>query len=407
MKKLKRQVKGITLIVLVVTIIVLLILAGIVISLTVGNNGIFKRADNSVDEYNKSKAREKIEFAILEYKIDINNGNLYEILNQIEGVEEVRSENGDDKLPYVVIVDDYEFVIDKNLTIEYTGKKYGIKPEIISINKNDTIIEIKAKTEDEQGIREIRIIRNGEQIDKIENLKGKEIQQQYEVKLNGEYKIIVIGGNERRAISEKMRMIVTQSAPTVTVIGGNKLENEWYTSNVNIRIEPVVEEGQEATGIITKYKINGQQEKSLQGSKEDILIEEDGIYEIIAYSISSDGKRSEETKVVIKKDTVAPNDFTPSQESMDVTKKQIGIKAKAEDLSEIKEYRYYLNGELITTTSNETYTITNLERGTEYELYVIAVDNVGKEKKSTSISIALQKYLYKNGEKYTDLTRWI
>ena len=40
----KKQVKGITLIALVVTIIVLLILAGVALNLTIGQNGIISRA---------------------------------------------------------------------------------------------------------------------------------------------------------------------------------------------------------------------------------------------------------------------------------------------------------------------------------------------------------------------------
>ena len=45
----KKQVKGITLIALVVTIIVLLILAGVAISLTIGQNGIITKSTNSSD----------------------------------------------------------------------------------------------------------------------------------------------------------------------------------------------------------------------------------------------------------------------------------------------------------------------------------------------------------------------
>ena len=46
MKNLKDQ-KGITLVALVITIIVLLILAGVSLSLVVGDNGILGRASNS------------------------------------------------------------------------------------------------------------------------------------------------------------------------------------------------------------------------------------------------------------------------------------------------------------------------------------------------------------------------
>ena len=61
MKKLKKQVKGITLIALVVTIIVLLILAGVALSLTVGENGLFRRAQNAADTWQMAEKNEQIE----------------------------------------------------------------------------------------------------------------------------------------------------------------------------------------------------------------------------------------------------------------------------------------------------------------------------------------------------------
>ena len=64
MKKLKRQVKGITLIALVVTVIVLLILGGVAISLTVGDNGLFRRAQNATDTWQEASEREAIELAV-------------------------------------------------------------------------------------------------------------------------------------------------------------------------------------------------------------------------------------------------------------------------------------------------------------------------------------------------------
>ena len=61
MKKVKNQVKGITLIALVVTIIVLLILAGVALSLTVGNNGLFTRAENAANTWQMAEQNEQIE----------------------------------------------------------------------------------------------------------------------------------------------------------------------------------------------------------------------------------------------------------------------------------------------------------------------------------------------------------
>ena len=53
--------RGITLVSLIVTIIVLLILAGVVINLTIGNKGIFNRAKNAVDLWEEASRKEEEE----------------------------------------------------------------------------------------------------------------------------------------------------------------------------------------------------------------------------------------------------------------------------------------------------------------------------------------------------------
>ena len=76
MKKLKKQVKGITLIALVVTIIVLLILAGIALNLTIGQNGIFTRAQKSVNTWRNAETNEQLAMGELEDWMDgYLNGN--------------------------------------------------------------------------------------------------------------------------------------------------------------------------------------------------------------------------------------------------------------------------------------------------------------------------------------------
>ena len=60
-RKIKKQVKGITLIALVVTVIVLLILAGVALSLTVGDNGLFRRAENAANTWQMAEQNEQSE----------------------------------------------------------------------------------------------------------------------------------------------------------------------------------------------------------------------------------------------------------------------------------------------------------------------------------------------------------
>lgn len=49
-----KQQKGITLVALVITVIVMLILAGVAISLTIGDNGIFKKSKEGAEIYKNS-----------------------------------------------------------------------------------------------------------------------------------------------------------------------------------------------------------------------------------------------------------------------------------------------------------------------------------------------------------------
>ena len=74
-KKITKQAKGITLVALVVTIIVLLILAGVAISLTIGENGIFKRAEESVKVWDEASKNEQDEMDKAIGAIDGVDGN--------------------------------------------------------------------------------------------------------------------------------------------------------------------------------------------------------------------------------------------------------------------------------------------------------------------------------------------
>lgn len=62
--------KGITLVALVITIIVLLILAGVTISLVIGENGIINHAKNAGNEYQKAADKEANDFNVMTNEMD-------------------------------------------------------------------------------------------------------------------------------------------------------------------------------------------------------------------------------------------------------------------------------------------------------------------------------------------------
>ena len=86
-----KQEKGITLIALVVTIIVLLILAGVAINLTIGQNGIITRAMDSTERTEIADEREAIILAYQACLIDTLGGNV--TAKQLE--DELKSQGRD------------------------------------------------------------------------------------------------------------------------------------------------------------------------------------------------------------------------------------------------------------------------------------------------------------------------
>lgn len=70
---------AITLISLIITIIILLILAGVTINLTMGDEGIFKLASNSVEKYENSAQKEEYDLAQVNNYISNSRNSGYNI----------------------------------------------------------------------------------------------------------------------------------------------------------------------------------------------------------------------------------------------------------------------------------------------------------------------------------------
>ena len=119
----KKQ-KGITLIALVITIIILLILAGISIATLTGENGILSKANNSKIETEKASAKEKVQMAVMSSfdnsgKLDYTQ--LKTNLDNVEGIDEETVPSPTiTRLPITVNVDGYDVKIDENgkVTVE-------------------------------------------------------------------------------------------------------------------------------------------------------------------------------------------------------------------------------------------------------------------------------------------------
>lgn len=89
---LKREKRGITLIALVITIIVLLILAGVSIAMLTGENGILTQAQNAKSKTEEAEEKEKIQLAITEAQLGDNG---YQKLTEENLQKEINEQFGD------------------------------------------------------------------------------------------------------------------------------------------------------------------------------------------------------------------------------------------------------------------------------------------------------------------------
>ena len=69
-----KSIKGITLIALVITIIILIILSAVGIYLSLGENGIFKKAKYATEEYVNEQAREELEIGKMTNELESHVG---------------------------------------------------------------------------------------------------------------------------------------------------------------------------------------------------------------------------------------------------------------------------------------------------------------------------------------------
>lgn len=151
--------KGITLIALVVTIVVLLILAGFTIGSLTSDNGVIKEAKTAKEKAEKSGVEEQIEIAILEAEKKYRNPTLDNIIEEmidnkiISDSSQVDTKTGD-------ITSDLGYVIKEKLDdyIKIGPHKLGDVNDDGIIDNDDALLIQKYSSEfvdltDEQKLR--------------------------------------------------------------------------------------------------------------------------------------------------------------------------------------------------------------------------------------------------------------
>ena len=108
-----KEMKGITLVALVVTIVVLLILAGVSINTVLGDDGIIQKAKDAAEATKRASAEEEMNRLVLEYQLASNDETLESFLQEkvTEGRIDGVTDNGDGTITITKKVEGKDYTI--------------------------------------------------------------------------------------------------------------------------------------------------------------------------------------------------------------------------------------------------------------------------------------------------------
>ena len=253
-----KSTKGITLIALVVTIIVLLILAGVSIAMLTGNNGILSQAGRAKKETNDAADREMLQLAVMssfgtDGKIDINKLKTE--------VEEIGGEISGTTFPVTISKGNI------SLEVQEDGKytEIGTVPQIeyqlaktdgTQIQESETLAEdsIKLKIsisnmKDLQGIKSITLkTASGTTVAGTVDLNKGTMES--EITENGKYVVTVVATNDKgkevsnsKTITISGKIKVANMPDSWQQADDSNSQNDWYaykdTSTTNGSIAKV------------------------------------------------------------------------------------------------------------------------------------------------------------------------
>ena len=234
MKKYLGKTNGITLVALVITIIILLILAGVAIG-TLTQTGLFENAKKAKEKSIEAQLKEEISLAIQSIKLDeipkgnnvtlttLANGQLEEKLEDITATIENEKLSGEYK--------GYNYEIDSNFNIQIIGKSnisFSYTKEPTSYTNNQVIINIDVKIE--EGLTLESVVGKTEGIEVIEDNK------KFKVTKNGTYEFEITVSDENKLIKKVKIENIDKKVPEVKVTAMNTewKENEFSTITYEI-----------------------------------------------------------------------------------------------------------------------------------------------------------------------------
>ncbi len=383
--------KGITIIALVVTIIVLLILSSISISYVVNKNGIIDNVNSNKENAEIKSIESKLQVESTSFNIQ-NNGklNLDKYMRKVEKLDEWKVTENDEEdeieesvkknVKEVVVNDKYVFEIkldNEGIKIEYLGKKGKLGPRVIwhtYSNAYDTLtLNVVTRRNKggniqywikERGSGEYELKSN--QLDNTYTFTGLDIDKKYTIQ--------VIAKKDDKQSAPYIIDVDMVKLPELTDENTKfiKTPESWTNGNVTVTAQTKM----------TGYTIQTSQDKENWKNIAYQIVEKNGK----VYARLSDGYNSGkvyETDIT-NIDKLAPNTFIPTATS---TTKSITVTASTTDAaaangsgsSGIAGYRFSKdNGSTWTEyQTSGTYTWDKLPQTTNYTIKVEAKDNAG------------------------------
>ena len=356
-----KQERGITLIALIITIIVLVILAAVTLNSIFGSN-IIGLATNGAINYAEEQQKE---------------------LGMLNDVSDLLGD----------ITGDTDRPMSPSIALSGTKGNNDIYTSNVTVT-----ISINKGLEQTGTIKLHYKINDGE-----EQITEDDVS--FEVSEEGTTKVTAWTENEKGNLSNNAETSFTinktlPSNPTIS-LNGTEGEDEYYITDVGVTISA----GDVADVASVKYKVEGANpiaETEVQGTTANFDITTDGTSTITAYIINTAGLTSEEITQVVNKDTVAPSTASIAL-SGEAGETSIAVTANGEDAtSGVASYAFQYsttNEESGFTTADEvqntanscTFEYQDLAVNTTYYLRVVVKDNAGNTKISNTVNAKIER----------------
>ena len=385
-----RKTSGITLIALVVTIVVLLILAGITISLVFGSNGVIKKAQEANENTQISQVREQLELAKGPEYIEGNgryNPDSYFERIEAEGIIGNKDtdviDNGDGTYE-VTTTSGYIFKITlvpskdnvEDIQIEHIGKIDGPRIRDLTVTKTTNSITVEVETANAEGATYTYYYKKDGEADwkKAEEIKEKTYTFSG-LESNVIYNIKVRVEKDRKS-AEREENIITGELPEGAV---QFSPVEWKDGQASTTITT------SETGYTLQYQIGEIGEGSWTNTTSGSVIGNLQHGQIV-YGRLFDGTNGSKTANIDVQDLEEPKVNVTAGE---ITTNSIAVSVGSSDeqwgMPSTPTYNYYIKksteGNYPTTANytgtNTSYTFTGLTQGTKYDVKITTQDKAG------------------------------